>query len=122
MVNYYQATSIKAKQYTVPTTGTVQQCESYQLKEGGSIRHPKRVKTYYALTINYETDSVHQRTIELRDQRKEYQKGDKVALMCDPDSGEAIRKSETVQDPKFYIFMSLFSLATIAGSVLYLKH
>ena len=42
--------------------------------------------------------------------------------MCDPDTGEAVRESETVQDPKFYIFISLFALAAIAGSVLYLKH
>ena len=121
MIMQYQSTSGNARLYTVPVTGTVQQCESYQQKVRNG-RHGSKVKTYYAITIGYETDSGQKRTIERREQTRSYQKGEEVALMCNADTGEAVRKSETVQDPMLYIFLSLFSLAMIAGGVLGVKH
>ena len=120
MIVQYQSTSSNARLYTVPVTGTVQQCESYQ-KKVRSGRRGSKVKTYYTITIGYETDSGQKRTIERREQTRSYQKGEEVALMCNADTGEAVRKSETVQDPKIYIFLSLFSLAMITGGVLGVK-
>ena len=121
MIILYQETSRDKMLYTVPVTGTVQKCESYQRTQPGGI-HRLKAKTYYAITISYETDSAQQRTIKILNQTRPYQNGEAVELMCNPDTNEAVRKSETVQDPYIYIFIILFALAMIVGGVLWVKH
>ena len=120
MIILYHETSRDAKRYTVPVTGTVQQCESYKRTTPASGRRIK-YKTYYAITISYETDSAQQRTIKVLNQTRLYQNGEEVELMYDPDTNEAVRKSETVQDTKLYIFLCILTLTTIAVGVLCVK-
>lgn len=117
----YHETSRDAKLYTVPVTGTVQQCESYQRTQPASF-HRFREKTYYTITISYETDSAQQRKIVKTGLTRSYQKGEEVAIMVNPDTGKAILKSETVQNPEMYIFLSLLALASIAVGVICVKH
>ena len=117
----YHETSRDAKLYTVPVTGTVQQCESYQRTQPASF-HRFRKKTYYTITISYETDSAQQRKIVKTGLTRSYQKGEEVAIMVNPDTGKAILKSETVQNPEMYIFLSLLALASIAVGVICVKH
>ena len=121
MIILYQETSMAAKLYIVPVTGTVQHCESYQRTRPSGGRRIK-YKTYYSITISYETDSAQQHTIEVRNKIKSYRKGEEVALMCNPDTGKAILKSETVQNPFFYIVLISSAIALIAGGVLWVKH
>ena len=121
MIILYQETSRDKMLYTVPVTGTVQNCESYQ-RTNPSVGRGIKYKTYYAITISYETDSAQQRTIKVLNQTRPYQNGEEVELMCNPDTNEAVRKSEIVQDPYIYIFISLFALAMIVGGVLWMKH
>ena len=120
MIIHYHETSMNAKLYTVPMTGTVQQCESYKRTE--TAFRTIKVKTYYAITISYETDSAQQRKIVKTGLTRSYQKGEEVAIMVNPDTGKAILKSETVQNPEMYIFLSLLALASIAVGVICVKH
>ena len=121
MIILYHEISRDAKRYTVPVTGTVQHCESYQ-RTNPSVGRGIKYKTYYAITISYETDSAQQRTIKVLNQTRPYQNGEEVELMCNPDTNEAVRKSETVQDPKLYIFLCILTLGLIAVGVLCVKH
>ncbi len=111
---------MNAKLYTVPMTGTVQQCESYKRTE--TAFRTIKVKTYYAITISYETDSAQQRKIEKTDLTRSYQEGEDVSLMCNPDTGEAVMKGETVQDSNAYIFFGSIALVMIVVGVLCVKH
>jgi len=117
----YHETSRDTKLYTVPVTGTVQQCESYQRTQPASF-HRFREKTYYTITISYETDSAQQRKIVKTGLTRSYQNGEEVAIMVNPDTGKAILKSETVHNPEMYIFLSLLALASIAVGVICVKH
>ncbi|WP_161634900.1 hypothetical protein [Ruminococcus flavefaciens] len=45
-----------------------------------------------------------------------------MSLMCNPDTGEAVMKGETVQDSNAYIFFGSIALVMIAVGVLCVKH
>lgn len=120
MIILYHETSRDAKRYTVPVTGTVQHCKSYK-RTTPSSGHRIKFKTYYEITVSYETYSAQQRNLKKLDLIRPYQEGEEVALMYDPDTDKAVLKSETVQDTKFYIFLCILTLTIIAVGVLCVK-
>ena len=121
MIILHHETYRDAKLYTVPVTGTVQQCESYQRTQPASF-HGFREKTYYTITISYETDSAQQREIVKTGLTRSYQKGEEVAIMFNPDTGKAILKGETVHNREMYIFLILLALAASVVGVICVKH
>lgn len=48
--------------------------------------------------------------------------GQEIPLLYNPDTGEAVRESETVQDPKTYLIISGIALVFIAIGVIYMRH
>lgn len=116
----YQETNLKAKLYTEPVTGTVQQCEAYRKTERSAGRFGgTRVKTYYTVTIGYDLEKGHPLTIERRGQTWPQAVGTEIPLLYNPDTGEAVRKTETVQDPKAYLLLGAAALVFAGIGVLY---
>ena len=119
-VLHFQETKLKAELYTEPITGTVQQCEAYQKTERSAGRHGgTRVKTYYAITIGYEIEKGHPLTIERREQTWPQAVGTEIPLMYNPKTGEAVRKSETVQDLKVYLVFGAVALIFAGVGLVY---